>query len=80
MANETIEIAADLEEKGGFKKLGAQGVTGEKVLDGPMVAKLTNNGPANIQKTNTKKQSQSDITGKSAGDGELTIAISQASQ
>ena len=31
------------------------------------------------QKTNTKKQSQSDITGKSAGDGELTIAISQAS-
>ena len=79
MANETIEIAADLEEKGGFKKLGAQGVTGEKVLDGPMVAKLTNNGPASIQKTNTKKQSQSDITGKSAGDGELTIAISQAS-
>lgn len=79
IANETIEIAADLEEKGGFKKLGAQGVTGEKVLDGPMAAKLTNNGPASIQKTNTKKQSQSDITGKSAGDGELTVAITQAS-
>lgn len=78
MATTTIEIGADLEEKGGFKKLGAQGVTGETVTDGPMVARLTNNGPANIEKINTKVQSQSDITGKSGGNGQLTVAISQA--
>lgn len=31
MATVTIEVAADLEEKGGFKTLGASGVSGETV-------------------------------------------------
>lgn len=79
MATVTIEVAADLEEKGGFKTLGASGVTGETVTDGPVISRITNNGPAKIEKTNTNTQGQSDITGKSGGNGQLTVALTQRS-
>ena len=55
MATQAIELGADLEEKGGFKTLGAPGVTGETITDGPVVSQKTNNGPAKIEKENTKK-------------------------
>ena len=79
MSTTAIEVLGDLEEKGGFKAVGANAVEGETTTDGPVVALMTNNGPAKIEKTNTKVQGQSDITGKSAGNGELTIALTQAS-
>ena len=79
MATVTIEVAADLEEKGGFKTLGASGVSGETVTDGPVISQITNNGPANIEKVNNKTASSSDLFGKSSGNGQLTIALTQRS-
>jgi len=79
MAINTIEVGADLEEKGGFKTLGAAGVSGETITDGPVVAQITNNGPANIEKTNAKTASSSDLFGKTSGNGQLTIGIAQRS-
>ena len=79
MATEAIELGADLEEKGGFKTLGAPGVTGETITDGPVVSRITNNGPAKIEKENTKKISGTNLFGKSTGNGQLTIGIAQRS-
>jgi hypothetical protein len=79
MSTTAIEVLADFEEKGGFQNLGATAVEGETTTDGPVIAKMTNNGPAKIEKTNTNTTSQNSLTGKAAGNGQLGIFLTQAS-
>jgi hypothetical protein len=77
-----VQAVTILEEgvtKGGFKSLNGSVIEGQTVSDGPIMTKLTNDGPVKIETTNTKTASQSAITGKSSGNGQLKIALVQGS-
>jgi hypothetical protein len=65
--------------KGGFKALSSNVVEGEAFTKGPSIALLTNDGPAKIELTNTKTASQNSLTGKPSANGQLIVAVSQAS-